>query len=107
MLRAFAVALLLLAPTVLADQNAALASLRAQQQADGGWGTRATTDWVLLGLAAAREDPAAWGVETYLVANPPEATSLLAWERSTLALACAGYDANDFHGVDYALVVQA
>ncbi|MEA3199112.1 MAG: hypothetical protein QOE90_540 [Thermoplasmata archaeon] len=107
MLRALLLAIVLLAPAVLADPNAALASLRAEQQADGGWGTRATTDWVLMGLAAAHEDPAAWGVETYLMANPPEPTSVLSWERSTLALACAGYDANDFHGVDYALVVQA
>ncbi len=110
MLRAAALALVLLSPCVLASgfagEGAALSSLRASQASDGGWGSRTATDWVLLGLAAAKEDPAAWGVESYLVANPPDPTSLLAWERSTLALACAGYDANGFHGVDYALVVQ-
>jgi hypothetical protein len=109
-LRALLLALLLAAPAVLAasfaGRDPAVSSLRAAQRPDGGWGSRAATDWVLVALAASGEDVRRWGVEDHLVANPPDATSLLAWERSTLALACAGYDANDFHGLDYALVVQ-
>jgi hypothetical protein len=109
MLRALALVFVLAAPCALASftgADAAVASLRAAQQPDGGWGSRAQTDWAMIGLAAAGEDLQAWSVETYLLANPPDATSLLAWERSTLALACAGFDATNFHGLDYALVVQ-
>src|SRR5581483_6298572 len=61
MLRAAALALVLLSPCVLASgfagEGAALSSLRASQASDGGWGSRTATDWVLLGLAAAKEDP--------------------------------------------------
>lgn len=107
-LRALLLALLLAAPAALAaaDPGAAVDFLRATQAPDGGWGRRADTDWAMLGLAAAGEDPRAWGVETHLAANPPDPLSLLAWERATLALACAGFDARSFHGVDHALVVE-
>lgn len=102
--------LLLLAPPALAafsGRDAAVAWLDAAQGADGGWTDRPTTDWVMLGLAAAGDDVPARELDAFLLAHPPEPTSLLAWERATLALACAGYDARGFHGVDHALVVEA
>lgn len=95
---------LLTIPLALASWTggpAVVSSLRAAQGADGGWGSRPATDWVMIGLAAAGEDVHAWNVDGYLLAHPPDPTSLPAWERATLALACAGYDASD-----YALVVK-
>jgi len=89
-----ALALLLIFPLASGGVPEAVSSLRAQQGADGGWGSRPATDWVMIGLAAAGEDVSAWGVDDYLLTHPPDATSLLAWERATLALACAGKDAS-------------
>ena len=104
------VALLVLASSALASfagRDAAVSWLDAAQGADGGWTDRPTTDWVMLGLALSGEDVPSRDADAFLLAHPPEPTSLLAWARATLALACAGYDARDFHGLDHALVVEA
>lgn len=103
-MRALLLALLLVLPGALAfdGRDAAVGYLAASRGADGGWETRPSTDWVMLGLAAAGEDVPAWDLDAYLLTHPPDPTSLLAWERSTLALGCAGYDAQA-----YARIVEA
>jgi hypothetical protein len=104
-----------LALPALADGPAAVAWLRAQQNADGGFGSPdssvgATAD-VLLAAAAADENAAGWAVEgntalAYLVANAGTIQKAGEAAKATLALIASGINPRDLGGIDLVAMLE-
>jgi hypothetical protein len=90
--------------------TSALDYLRSAQSDDGCIGSFGTSAWVVMGIAAAGEDPHEWktapgnpSIVDYLKnnagsINPDVATD---WERSILGIVAAGEDPTNFGGIDY------
>jgi len=100
---------LVLALPALADGPATVAWLKAQQNADGGFGTPASapgaTADVLLAAAAAGENGIEWSVDgktpyTYLAANAEAITAVGDTAKVTLALIASGKNPRNLGVVD-------
>jgi iron complex transport system substrate-binding protein len=94
-------------PASSAPIQDALAFLRSQQRGDGSIGDDSVTAWVVMGLAAAGEDPNAWRAPgsgfspvDYLERVTPRLATATDWERQLLAAAAAGANVHAFGGED-------
>lgn len=96
-----------------AEVTDALNYLRTQQGTDGSIGDFATSAWAMMAIAASREDPHDWKVDTnpsivdYLASNAGSASTATDYARMLLAIAAANEDPASFGGMDFASLLQA
>lgn len=82
----------------------AMAYFKASQKEDGGFGQGGITEWVMMAISSAGEDPRRWYREgkTPLDAlrKAPLGRNPYDWIRMALVLASIGENPRDFHGVN-------
>jgi prenyltransferase beta subunit/ferredoxin len=88
----------------------ALNFFKAHQEEDGGFGPGGATEWAMIAITAAGQDPKGWyrnGRTPYdylkarkLTDNPYD------WMRMILALTAIGDNSRDFNGVDYVAKIK-
>ena len=88
----------------------ALNYLKTNHLDDGGFGSGGTTEWVIMAIASAGQDPRQWQREghsplDYLGTLSPTSNPF-DWIRMTLALTAMGEEPRDFHGVDYLQMIK-
>jgi len=83
----------------------ALNYLKASQKDDGGFGDGGITEWVMMAVSAAGQDPRGWyrngNIPMDYLGSLPLTHNPYDWIRMTLTLAAVGEDAKNFNGIDY------
>jgi prenyltransferase beta subunit len=92
-------------------QNA-LNYLKTQQVSDGGFGDLSTTNWAVMAISSANEDPHTWikngkSPVDYMKAHANELSSALDYERFTLSIVATGENPENFNGINYTNEIKA
>jgi hypothetical protein len=92
----------------------ALDYLRSQQDSDGKIEGFSASAWVVMGIAAAGEDPNDWkndpanpSIVDYLATNAASADEANAYSKMIMAAVAAGQDPTSFGGVDFVSLLEA
>ena len=83
----------------------AMAYFKASQKEDGGFGPGGITEWVMMAISSAGEDPRHWykqgNTPLDALRKVPIGQNPYDWIRMALVLASIGEKPKDFHGVNY------
>jgi len=92
----------------------ALDYLRSVQDSDGKIESFSASAWVVMGIAAAGQDPNDWkddpanpSIVDYLAANAASATAANAYSKMIMAAVAADQDPTDFGGRDFVALLEA